>query len=159
MHACACVCVCDVVGRVVAVGHLDRLLDTYPMLFDLPATTSQPHSTAQVLPPSLSTHAPTLFNAHLCRLIDFGFAKKLRSSERTFTLVGTPQYLAPEIVASSGHGMAVDWWGFGVLVYELLTGSPPFNGTTMVIYQKIIAGESATKSATLRLIPHCSFFW
>jgi len=76
------------------------------------------------------------------KLIDFGFAKTLRGAERTFTLVGTPQYLAPELVTSSGHGMAVDWWGFGVLVFELLTGQTPFDDSSNIgIYQKIVAGK------------------
>ena len=43
-------------------------------------------------------------------IIDFGFAKSLRQSAKTFTLCGTPQYLAPEIVTSQGHGFAADWY-------------------------------------------------
>ena len=62
------------------------------------------------------------------RLIDFGFAKVLRTGAKTFTLCGTPQYLAPEIVTSAGHGLSVDWWAFGVLMYEMLHGHTPFDG-------------------------------
>jgi len=78
------------------------------------------------------------------QLIDFGFSKVLRNGAKTFTLCGTPQYLAPELVTSAGHGLAVDWWAFGVLMYEMLHGAPPFHdATSMGVYQKILAGKIA----------------
>jgi len=61
------------------------------------------------------------------KVTDFSFAKKLDKGMKTFTLCGTPQYLAPEQIQQQGHNRAVDWWALGVLIYELVNGVPPFN--------------------------------
>jgi hypothetical protein len=58
------------------------------------------------------------------KLIDFGFAKKV--TEKTFTLCGTPGYLAPEVVSNRGHNWAADHWSLGILIYEMLSDSSPF---------------------------------
>jgi serine/threonine protein kinase len=55
------------------------------------------------------------------KLTDFGFAKYIEG--RTYTLCGTPEYLAPEILLNKGHGKPVDWWCLGILVYEMLAGN------------------------------------
>jgi len=45
---------------------------------------------------------------------------------RTYTLCGTPEYIAPEVLLNKGHGKAVDWWTLGILIYEMIVGQPPF---------------------------------
>ncbi|KAK2624863.1 hypothetical protein QTJ16_006056 [Diplocarpon rosae] len=73
------------------------------------------------------------------KLVDFGFAKKLGNRE-TYTLCGTPEYLAPEVIQSKGHTTAVDWWALGILIYEFLTGYPPFwNSNPIEIYKQIVS--------------------
>jgi len=67
------------------------------------------------------------------KLTDFGFAKYCET--RTYTLCGTPEYLAPEVLLNKGHGKPVDWWTMGILTYEMLAGIDPFNDNDpMVIY-------------------------
>jgi len=74
------------------------------------------------------------------KLTDFGFAKYVEG--RTYTLCGTPEYLAPEILLNKGHGKPVDWWCLGILLYEMLAGIDPFNDEDpMAIYQKILKGK------------------
>ncbi|KAA3681207.1 protein kinase A [Paragonimus westermani] len=72
------------------------------------------------------------------KIADFGFAKHVK--HRTYTLCGTPEYLAPEVIKSKGYTKAVDWWAFGVLIFEMLAGHPPFYADEPIqIYEKIVA--------------------
>ena len=71
------------------------------------------------------------------KLVDFGFAKVL--TDRTWTLCGTPEYLAPEVILVKGHGFGVDWWTVGILAFECLTGKTPFaTDDPIELYRKIL---------------------
>eukprot|EP00066_Takifugu_rubripes_P006751 XP_003971769.2 PREDICTED: cGMP-dependent protein kinase 1-like [Takifugu rubripes] len=75
------------------------------------------------------------------KLVDFGFAKEMVRGEKTYSFVGTPEYMAPEIIKNQGHDFAVDFWSLGILIFELLAGSPPFSSSEpQKIYAKILDG-------------------
>mmetsp|Transcript_620 Transcript_620/g.1671 ORF Transcript_620/g.1671 Transcript_620/m.1671 type:complete len:389 (-) Transcript_620:214-1380(-) len=79
---------------------------------------------------------------HVC-LTDFGLSKEMVSTPNAArTFCGTPEYLAPEILQGVGHGKAVDWWSLGTLVFEMLTGLPPFYSRNVNhMYEKILKAE------------------
>jgi serine/threonine protein kinase len=75
------------------------------------------------------------------KIADFGLAKVV-SDGLTYTLCGTPDYLAPEIILSKGHGKPCDYWALGILIYELCVGEVPFySDDPMKVYQLILRNE------------------
>ncbi|VDL71238.1 unnamed protein product [Nippostrongylus brasiliensis] len=63
------------------------------------------------------------------KLADFGLCKEgMGPSDKTSTFCGTPEFLAPEVLTESSYTRAIDWWGLGVLIFEMLVGEPPFSG-------------------------------
>ncbi|EJK74322.1 hypothetical protein THAOC_04007, partial [Thalassiosira oceanica] len=75
------------------------------------------------------------------KVVDFGLAKVI-SGGKTWTLCGTPAYLAPEIVLNDGHDWAVDYWALGVLLFEMTSGREPFAAKSpMEVYKQIVSGH------------------
>ncbi len=83
-------------------------------------------------------------NGHL-KFTDFGLSKdgmEFEDRELTYSVCGTPEYIAPEIIKQHGHSSAVDWWSLGILLYELYTGKPPVHDTThLKVLRRIVSGE------------------
>lgn len=82
-------------------------------------------------------------DAGYLKVIDWGFAKEVQD-DTTYTLCGTPEYLAPELVDGRGHGKAVDFWALGCVLYEMCIGFSPFVGDdandSMAICHRITSG-------------------
>ncbi|KAM5544963.1 hypothetical protein V8D89_001074 [Ganoderma adspersum] len=80
------------------------------------------------------------------RIADFGFAKHCTTT--VWTLCGTPDYLAPEIIGNVRYNKSVDWYALGVLIFEMLSGLPPFHEpdiSPVVLYEKIAQGPACIK--------------
>ena len=74
------------------------------------------------------------------KITDFELVKKIE--DRTYTLCGTPGYMAPEIILNTGYSMGVDWWAVGILLYEMICGVDPFDDDSpMKIYENILEGK------------------
>lgn len=76
------------------------------------------------------------------KIADFGLAKK---TNMTYTVCGTPEYMAPEIILGRGHDSAVDWWALGVFAFELIAGNSPFQGRSpMDCYEAVLGHQDAS---------------
>jgi len=83
------------------------------------------------------------FKGHI-KLADFGLAKEGISepASGTKSLCGTPEYLAPEILQRKGHGTSADWWNLGMVIFEMLTGLPPWYTTNRdQLYERILHSQ------------------
>ncbi len=91
------------------------------------------------------------------RLTDFGLSKEGVRDHSTgaTSFCGTPEYIAPEVLLRQGHGRAVDWWSLGALLYEMLTGLPPFYSRNReVMFEKIMKAQ-LTFPAFITPVSHC----
>ena len=87
-----------------------------------------------------------LHNSGYVKLVDFGFAKQIGHKSKTWTFCGTPEYVCPEILLNTGHDLTADLWALGCLIYEILSGKPPFSsrsGNQLEIYRNILNGIDA----------------
>ena len=77
------------------------------------------------------------------KLLDFGRAKIIK--DRTFSVIGTPQYMAPEVIMGKGYNFSADLWSVGIMIYEFICGNVPFGGNdeddAFTIYREILSGE------------------
>lgn len=94
------------------------------------------------------------------KLVDFGLAKQLLSG-KTWTLCGTPDYLAPEIILNEGHDLAVDYWALGVLIFEMVVGE--FQMFLMIaqvdnFYEHFFSANSYLSSLSLSLFIYICHF-
>ncbi|WOL16331.1 serine/threonine-protein kinase AtPK2/AtPK19-like [Canna indica] len=87
-------------------------------------------------------------------LTDFGLAKEFDENTRSNSLCGTVEYMAPEIVLGKGHDKAADWWSVGILLFEMLTGKPPFISSNREKMQQKIMREKIKLPAYLSSEAH-----
>jgi protein kinase X len=99
---------------------------------------------AKVLYRALAPELLMLSHVGYLQLMDYRMAKRLGGTQRSFTMIGTPDYLPPEQVRGQGHGLGADYWGLGVLLFELLAGEPPFaagHSSELQIYAEVTSHQ------------------
>lgn len=92
-----------------------------------------------------------------CVVVDMGFAKVV--TDKTYTVCGTPEYIAPEVLARKGHNHVSDYWSFACLLYELIVGQTPFvkaGQNQMELLRKIVKAEYKLPSLLDKLCPEDS---
>lgn len=71
-------------------------------------------------------------------LTDFGLSKSIRNDDNCRSIIGTPEYMAPEILKGEEYDYSVDWWSLGCVIYDMMVGKPPFTGNSHAAIQKKI---------------------
>lgn len=92
-------------------------------------------------------------NLGYIKLTDFGLSKILPKESSTLSICGTSEYLAPEMIRKTGHGVDVDWWCLGCLIYEMVLGYPPFEShNRMELFEMIVFKNPSFSGVSLLVI-------
>ena len=101
-----------------------------------------------------ASFAVRVFATGHVKLADFGLAKEGigDATSGAYSLCGTPEYLPPEILDKHGHGLASDWWSMGMVLFEMLTGLPPWYTTDrQKLFERIRRAELNFPSSVSRV--------
>ncbi|KAJ3013974.1 camp-dependent protein kinase catalytic subunit [Thoreauomyces humboldtii] len=127
----------DLFGQIQKLGHFDESLARF-YATEVAMALSYLHS-ENIVYRDLKPENVLLDGTGHAKLGDFGFAKVIDGTTRTFC--GTPSYIPPEILLHKEYSSAVDWWSFGVLLFEMLSGCSPFQEDTAArTYERILQG-------------------